>query len=137
MAPRIRPLALASGAPMRIAIDASNIRVGGGLTHLVELLRVADAQQHGFDRIMVWARQSVPDKLDDRDWLDKRTDPVLEQNFIKRAVWQRRRLGRLAQEAGATLMFVPGGAVVASFAPVVTMSRNMLPFEWREMRRFG
>jgi glycosyltransferase involved in cell wall biosynthesis len=122
---------------MRIAIDASNIRVGGGLTHLVELLREADAERHGFERIIVWARRSVLDKLDDRPWLDKRTDPVLERNFVKRAIWQRHHLGKLAEAAGADLLFVPGGAVVAQFKPVVTMSRNMLPFEWRELRRFG
>lgn len=122
---------------MRIAIDASNIRVGGGLTHLIELLREADPVRHGFERIIVWARQSVLAKLEDQPWLDKRTDPVLDRNFVRRALWQRRHLGELAESAGADLLFVPGGAVVARFKPVVTMSRNMLPFEWRELRRFG
>ncbi len=32
---------------------------------------------------------------------------------------------------------MPGGSIVAAFRPVVTMSRNMLPFEWSELKRFG
>ena len=34
-------------------------------------------------------------------------------------------------------MLVPGGSIVTNFRPVVTMSRNMLPFEWGELKRFG
>jgi len=36
------------------------------------------------------------------------------------------------------VLFVPGGnARPGGFHPLVTMSRNMLPFEWRELRRYG
>lgn len=122
---------------MRIAIDASNIQVGGGVTHLVELLRAADPQAHGIERIIVWARNATLERIEDRPWLDKRTDPALERGILKRTIWQRFHLGRLAAEAGADLMFVPGGSIVSQSKPAVTMSRNMLPFEWRELVRFG
>ena len=36
---------------LTIGIDASNLR--GGVTHLVELLRIANPVMHGFDRIVV------------------------------------------------------------------------------------
>jgi glycosyltransferase involved in cell wall biosynthesis len=32
---------------------------------------------------------------------------------------------------------VPGGSFFCSFEPIVTMSRNMLPFEWAEAKRYG
>ncbi len=67
----------------------------------------------------------------------KRTDPVLEANFLRRAVWQMRRLGDLARSDGCNLLFVPGGTFATGFRPVVTMCRNMLPFEWREILRYG
>jgi glycosyltransferase involved in cell wall biosynthesis len=35
------------------------------------------------------------------------------------------------------VLFVPGGSYAGSFQPVVTMSRNLLPFEMRELRRYG
>lgn len=122
---------------MRIAIDASNIRGGGGVTHLVEFLRAADPAAEGVEKIILWACRATLDRVEDRPWLEKRTDPVLERDFARRAVWQRRHLGPLAAAAGADLMFVPGGSIVSSFRPAVTMCRNMLPFEFREMFRFG
>ena len=39
---------------LTIGIDATNIRGGGGLTHLVELLRTARPEVHGVDSIVVW-----------------------------------------------------------------------------------
>mgnify|MGYP007030111730 CR=1 FL=1 len=40
---------------MRLALDASNIRgVGGGVTHLRELLRAAYPPEYGFSQIFVW-----------------------------------------------------------------------------------
>lgn len=122
---------------MRLCIDASNLRSGGGLTHLVELLGHADAPAHGFDTVYVWSSQATLDLIAARPWLVKRTDPVLERNFMRRAIWQRRRLGVLGARDGCDLLFVPGGAFATSFRPIVTMCRNMLPFEWREIRRYG
>lgn len=45
---------------MILGIDASNIRAGGGVTHLVELLRAANPSVHGFEKVIVWGdRKSV------------------------------------------------------------------------------
>jgi len=122
---------------MRLCIDASNLRIGGGLTHLVELLGNADAPAFGFEQVFVWSSPATLQRIADRPWLVKRTDPVLEANALRRAVWQLRRLGALAHHDGCDLIFVPGGAFATSFRPIVTMCRNMLPFEWREMARYG
>lgn len=122
---------------IRLVIDASNIRVGGGITHLVEFLREADPGKHGFEGIVVWACNATLARIEDRPWLEKRNDPALEANLLKRLAWQRLTLPKLLRMAKADLLFVPGGSIIAAFRPVVTMSRNMLPFEWRELGRFG
>jgi glycosyltransferase involved in cell wall biosynthesis len=122
---------------MIVGVDASNISGGGGLTHLVELLGSADPARHGFSRVVLWASQRTLDRVADRGWLDKRTEPVLQRGFIPRSFWQRFRLRRLAERHGCAVLFVPGGSFSNRFAPVVTMSRNLLPFEWKEMRRYG
>jgi glycosyltransferase involved in cell wall biosynthesis len=111
--------------------------MGGGLTHVVELLGNVDAPAHGFERVFVWSSRATLQLIADRPWLVKRTDPVLESNFMRRAIWQLRRLGTLARGDGCDLIFVPGGSFATPFRPVVTMCRNMLPFEWRELRRYG
>ena len=46
-------------------------------------------------------------------------------------------LPRLARAAQCDLLLAPGGLCTDGFHPVVTMSRNMLPFQWREALRYG
>ncbi|HEX2721931.1 MAG TPA: glycosyltransferase family 1 protein [Gemmatimonadaceae bacterium] len=122
---------------MILGIDASNIRQGGGVTHLVEILRIADPVSSGFSRVVLWANRKVLDAIEDRQWLTKISDPVFEKNLIYRAYWQRFRLSRAARLEKCDVLFAPGGSYAAGFRPVVTMSRNMLPFEWSELKRFG
>ena len=122
---------------MRLCIDASNIRSGGGITHLVEILRHADPPAHGFDQVFVWASRATLAALEERPWLVKRTEPVLEQHYLRRGLWQRNRLGDLARRDACDVLFVPGGSFATDFRPVVTMSRNSLPFDYRELFRYG
>ncbi|MFO1422301.1 MAG: glycosyltransferase family 1 protein [Candidatus Competibacteraceae bacterium] len=122
---------------MRLGIDASNLRAGGGVTHLVELLRAAHPNVYNFDQVVVWASQATLTLLEERPWLVKRTDSVLESHYLRRALWQRNRLGELAKAERCDLLFIPGGSFATDFRPVVTMSRNLLPFEWRELMRYG
>lgn len=122
---------------MILGIDASNIRSGGGVTHLEELLRAADPQPLGFEKVHVWASIATLDRIEDRPWLEKCHERVLEANLFRRALWQRYSLGRSLKKTQCDLLFVPGGSFTTGFRPVVIMSQNMLPFEWREMRRYG
>lgn len=122
---------------MRVGIDASNLRAGGGITHLVELLRAATPGDCGFAEVVVWGGRSTLSKIEDRDWLRKIQEPLLDRSLPFRLFWQRFRLKNLAVQAGCDVLFVPGGSDASGFKPMVTMSRNLLPFEWREMRRYG
>ena len=122
---------------MIVGIDASNLRAGGGVTHLVELLRACDPQASGFSRVIVWGGHSTLSQLEARSWLESRPLAVLDRGLTHRLLWQRFTLGKLARAAACDVLFVPGGSYSGEFRPIVTMSRNLLPFEWRELRRFG
>lgn len=122
---------------MRLGIDASNIRIGGGITHLIELLRTADPLAYGFSQVIVWSGQATLNRIEHRPWLVKSYQPLLDRGLPYRAFWQRFRLSRLARMAECAVLFVPGGSYAGDFHPMVTMSQNLLPFEWRELRRFG
>lgn len=121
----------------RVGIDASNLRVGGGVTHLVELLRAAVPKVYGFDQVIVWGGAATLNRIEDRDWLRKEHDPLLDRALHFRVYWQRFKLAKLARAAGCDVLFVPGGSDASGFKPMVAMSRNMLPFEWRELVRYG
>ncbi len=132
------PVSVMSGSQcMIIGIDAFNIRAGGGVTHLVELLRAADPITHGFKRIIIWGGAALLAKIEDRDWLFKIHEPLLDCGLPCRAFWERFRLKKLARQAGCDVVFVPGSSDASGFKPIVTMNQNLLPFEWREMRRYG
>ncbi len=122
---------------MIIGIDASNLRGGGGVTHLTELLRAAQPYQHGITKIIVWSGIKTLTQIEDRVWLEKVHDILLDGPLLYRVYWQRFRLKRVAEAAGCDLLFVPGGSDVSGFRPMVTMSQNLLPFEWEELRRYG
>lgn len=122
---------------MIVGVDASNLGPGGSMTHLSNVLAVARPGEHGIDRIVVWGGGAKLARLPEQPWLDKVAVPALDGGLLQRLVWQRFRLPALARGA-CDVLFVPGGnARPGGFHPLVTMSRNMLPFEWRELRRYG
>lgn len=122
---------------MIIGIDASNIRGGGGVTHLIELLRAADPLAHRFSKIILWSGQATLNKIEDRSWLVKRHLPSFDNYLLHRAIWQRYQLSNAARLAGCDVLFVPGGVFAGDFKPMVTMNRNLLPFELHELWRYG
>jgi glycosyltransferase involved in cell wall biosynthesis len=121
---------------MRIGIDASNLRDGGGITHLAALLSHVDVADTGVEQVTVWGSESALRRISARHWLVKSYPPELERSASQRLAWRHRTLPRLARDE-CDLLFAPGGLCTDRFHPVVTMSRNMLPFQPREMFRYG
>jgi len=122
---------------MILGIDASNIRGGGGVTHLIGLLEYANPEAAGFKRVIVWGGRETLSHIADKQWLDKRHDFSLDRSLLWRSWWQTRRLSIQAGIEGCDLLFIPGGSYVGNFRPYVTISQNMLPFEWSELKRYG
>jgi glycosyltransferase involved in cell wall biosynthesis len=121
---------------MILGIEASNIRAGGGLTHLTELISNIEQQEIGFDKVIVWASTSTLDKLPDLEWLVKKSNKMIDKSFLTAIIWQILFLKREALKQGCSLVFAPGSTFLSGFRPYVTMSQNMLPFESKESTRF-
>ena len=122
-------------ACMRIGIDASNIRGGGGITHLVELLNAARPSNFGFERITVWGSRPR--------WSASQRDlgyirfPIV--SFDKSLIWRSISDGGYCQswQRSPATFSCPGASWVRQARPIVTTLQNMLPFEPAERRRFG
>jgi glycosyltransferase involved in cell wall biosynthesis len=123
--------------PYTLGIDATNLRAGGGVTHLMELLRAAQPAEHGIDHIVVWGGKPTLKALEAQPWLSKRNPSALDKGLLQRTLWQRYRLSQAARDEGCDVLFVPGGSYTGNFHSVVTMSQNLLPFEINELRRYG
>lgn len=123
---------------MHLAIDASNIRQGGGVTHLTQLLSAASPLDAGISQVTVWTCAATAAQLADAPWLTKLSPAWIEASLGKRMLCQQLLLGREMARHGCDILFSPGGTLPFHVGvPVVTMSQNMLPFEPEEAKRFG
>ena len=52
-------------------------------------------------------------------------------------LWQKINLSIQARKENCSLLFIPGESFLTDFRPIVTMSQNLIPFEWSELRRYG
>jgi glycosyltransferase involved in cell wall biosynthesis len=96
----------------------------------------ADPGEQGITGVKVWGDTKTIERLPDRGWLQKIVVANVENSYARRVMAQA--LGSSSEhEVGCDLMFVPGGLYRGKFAPMVTMFRNLLPFEPRERARFG
>lgn len=117
-----------------IGIDASNLRAGGGRTHLIELLGHGDSNLGAIDRVVVWGSRDTLALLPSRPWIEPVHQRLLDGSLPQRALWQALRLPRLACQVD--LLFAPGGLTTSRVRPRVVMSRNMLPFEAGVRQRY-
>ena len=121
-----------------LGIDASNIREGGGVTHLTQLISAADPAKYQIFRVTIWGGKRLLSKLPERAWLQKVYVPSLDKSLPWRIFWQQLILPGVLRRAGCNVLFSPGGSVPTRMSiPSVTMSQNLLPFEKNERRRFG
>lgn len=121
-----------------LGIDASNIRAGGGVTHLVQWLRATTLPMDGVRKIVVWGQPEVLEMLPEHSWLEKIPAGRGYGGPLYRLFWQQVILPRMIRAAGCHVLFSPGGSLpVRTGVPCVTMSQNMLPFEPSERKRYS
>lgn len=121
---------------MRILINAFSARQGGGQTYLINLLQHRP-EGNGIE-IFLLAPPSL--KLPDSIWGITRLQTAFPvENPFLRALWEKFWLPVLLRRLKIDVFFCPGGTVGAK-APAgcktVTMSRNMLPFDVRQRKKY-
>lgn len=122
---------------MILGIDATNIRSGGGLTHLKEILIHANPGIYDFNKVVIWSSNETLSHLPNLDWLVKVSHPYLNKSFLWSFYYQKFFLSKTAkQKYNCAVLFIPGGTFFGSFRNIVSMSQNMLPFEKEESKRF-
>lgn len=122
---------------MILGIDASNIRAGGGITHLSEVLKCAQPHDFGFQKVIVWAGAKTLSRLCDQSWLEKIHVPILDGLLPQHVWWQQFMLPKLLKRNNCALLFSSGGTLPKRVpVPTVTMSQNMLPFAPEEAARY-
>ena len=67
---------------MKILIDATNLRSGGGLTHLSNILKYVDPLLSSVTEIVVIGSKLTLSKIEDRDFIKKIHYPVFEKQLM-------------------------------------------------------
>lgn len=120
-----------------VGLDGSNLRTGGSLTHLREILAHAPGLRGKMGRLIVWTNAETARELGDHDQpVEIRIVPALSRGLLVRKVWQDFTLSRQAR-VECDILFNPGCGFNGSFRPYITMSRNLLPYQPREYGRYG
>ncbi len=90
---------------MIIGIDASNLRQGGGVTHLVEILSCASLHKHNISKVIIWGNEKTLNQVDEYPWLIKIIPKELSRGLIYRLMWQKFKLSRSAIDNNCDLIF--------------------------------
>lgn len=121
-----------------LGVDASNIRAGGGVTHLSQLLAAAHPRDNGIRQVIVWGGARTLEKLPEGERLRKIHAPLLDRSLPWRLFWQQLLLPTAIKRESCDVLFSPGGTSPARVpVPNCVMSQNLLPFEPDEAARFG
>ena len=117
---------------MIIGIDASNIKSGGGLTHLGKLLNSFTPKALPVERIIIWTNKHTSLYINDTEILEAHHLPILDQHLFKCLLWRQNELPTLLKANNCSVLFSPGGIIPFrndTAIPTVTMSQNLLPFD--------
>ena len=126
---------------MHIGIDASNLRSGGAIVHVVSTLNALYIKQSASDVVPVttiWGESDTLAKLPDNPSLIKKTPFWVRLPFGLRFVWQVCFSSYYIKKYNCNILFSPGGVLpLFPGVPCITMSQNMLLFEPDQALLFG
>lgn len=119
-----------------IGIDASRNRSGGAIVHLINILKFFNSKEGKIKEIHLWSYKKLLDAVGDYPWLIKHCPDVCEQGMVKQLKWQRNQLPKELKKYDCKLLYSPDAGSVCRSHPYITMSRDMLSFEKKEMARY-
>ena len=122
---------------MIIGIDASNIKLGGGLRHLVQILFYVDKVNSKFDKVIVWSSKKTLEKIKKKNIIEKKTNFWINKTIFHSFIWRWFIFPSELRQNKCDVLFLPGSTLVKTNIPIVSMNQNLLPFSGDEIIKFG
>ena len=72
---------------MILCIDTCNSHASGDVNHPADLLNAVDSRDYNFTRVIARNGKAVLEKIDDRSWIQKINDPLLNRGLPYRVFW--------------------------------------------------
>ncbi len=120
-----------------VAVDASRVRSGGGIAHILGILNVDAVAIYGISEIHIWGHKSLLELLPDRTWLIKHQPAESESSLFVQLYWQATKLADEIKRFGCDVLFSADASTLCRFKPMVVLSQNMLPYEKGIMQLYG
>lgn len=121
---------------MKLGIDLHNIRDGGGLTYVGNLMREFSPARHGFSEVVLFGAPEVLAHFPERGGVIKRAYPILSRRLPYRLAFLFFGLSRAIQREACDLLYCPGGLYFGRKRPFATISRNMMPFQPKSWKHY-
>ncbi len=121
---------------MNVGIDASNIGMGGGITHIKEILPYL-AEEKSINKITIFGSEFLLNQLPNYENVRKMTFKELNKGLFERVLFQLFKYDKHIKQ-NCDILLSATGDYLGSFKPVVGMSRNMLLYEreiWKEIKQ--
>lgn len=122
---------------MKIGIDASRNRSGGARAHIIGILKDVEELPSEIEEVHIWSYDSLLNLLPNYSWLIKHSPKDLNRSIMHQLKWQYFSLASEARRNGIDILLNTDAGTVSRFYPSITMSRDMLSYEFGEMKRFG
>jgi glycosyltransferase involved in cell wall biosynthesis len=120
-----------------IGIDASRNRSGGAKAHIIGILNECNPNKHEIKKVHLWSYNSLLSVLPDYPWLVKHSPSQLERSILRQLIWQYFSLPKEVKKNNCDILLNTDAGTICPYQPSVTMSRDMLSFEKREIARYG
>ncbi len=124
-----------SNNSINLAIDAFNIKSGGGLSHLIEIIKSYKKSPKYFDKIIIFSSSETLLKLPNFKKV-KKVPTKKTNNLIFILYWQMIILPKILKKENCYALLVPGGSSLTFFKKKFVMFRNMLPFDTKQLIRY-
>ena len=122
---------------MNIGINGSRIRSGGGVAHLKGILQELKPEKFNIKKIHLWSYPEMLNSLPRKPWLVNHAPFELEKTLARQIFWERFILPKELKKNNCEILLNLDAGSVCKFSPAVTMSRDMLSYEPKEIKRYG
>ena len=119
-----------------IGIDACRIKSGGGVNHVIQLLKNTNPESGNFKKIHLWSYKKLLDKLPEYDWLIKHSSDMLEKNLLCQLYWQYSKLKKSLTKSKCNILFTLDAASLCRFYPQVVLSQETLAYDYKVRKKY-
>ena len=120
---------------MILGIDGINIR-GGGIVHLVNILKFYDYKNSKFKKIIIWGNNEILSQIHN-DRIIKIHYPVFENFFFLRIIWQIFLFKKEIKKKNCNILFNLSSYNLSFFKPSLTFYQNILPLDFDELKKYS